>query len=340
LSRKNITTKLYKARNEFLNTPKLGFREIKTKMTLKKNRNHKVVKTHKQIAKTSPILFVPALIILISAVVFGSMGNTNRVGMAKNIEGAIITQKASTRGLIISLDFNKNSESYNAVQPQKIYNLVDKTQIGVLGQSDKEEDSDPSFDQNGFFTFDGQKQIISLDGKNAPKSDFTYEMWVRADQNDNPVYAVSTEDKDSHKNTAGVKIKDNYWWFMGFNDGNMVYIPYPDKAIDQSWHHVAVTRNSETLAIFLDGLPAEVTRGVNKYSLSNDFITIGGVKEGDKYDEFFKGDIAQLRIYARALTNDEVLSNLKNTQPDFIKTNILNKEIDMGAEKEKSKENN
>ena len=290
-------------------------------------------------AKTSPILFVPALVILISAVVFGSLGNTNRFGVAKNIEGAIITQKANTRGLIVNLDFNKNSESYNSAEPQKIYNLVDKAPIGVLGQSDIAEDSDPSFDQNGFFSFDGQKQLISLEGKNAPKSDFTYEMWVRADLNDKPVYAVSSEGKEKGKSTAGVKIKDNYWWFMGFNDGNMVYIPYPDKAIDQSWHHIAVTRNDGTLAIFLDGLPAEVTRGVNKYSLSNDFITIGAVRNGDHYDEFFKGDIAQLRIYARALTNDEVLSNLKNTQPDFIRTDILNKEIDMSEEEANLEEN-
>ena len=307
-------------------------------MTSKKTKNYKRNKTHKQMAKTSPILFVPALVILISAVVFGSLGNTNRSGAAKNIEGAIITQKANTRGLIINLDFDKNSESYNLAQPQKIYNLVDKTQIGVLGQSDIAEESDPSFDQNGFFSFDGQKQLISLDGKNSPKSDFTYEMWVRADQNDKPVYAVSSEGKDNGKSTAGIKIKDNYWWFMGLNDGNLVYIPDPDDAIDQSWHHVVVTRNDETLAIFLDGLPAEVTRGINKYSLSNDFITIGAVKDGERYDEFFKGDIAQLRIYARALTNDEVLTNLKNTQPDFIKTNVINKEMDMSDGEAKPEE--
>ena len=109
-------------------------------MTRKTTSNKKKRRNSKQIAQTSPILFVPALIILISAVVFGSMGNINHFGMAKNIEGVIITQKANTRGLTVDLNFNKNSESYDSIDPQKIYNLVDKTQVGILGQSDKEED--------------------------------------------------------------------------------------------------------------------------------------------------------------------------------------------------------
>lgn len=303
--------------------------EIRVKTTPVKIKKPKraVRLTHKHIAKTSPLLFIPAFVILVTAMVLGSMGNTSKYNAnAQNVAGISNSQKVTTSGLVVDLNFDKKYASYNPDDSQKIINIVNQKAIGVLGANENKEDSDPIYDQNGFFTFDGKQQIISLDGKYAPKSDFAYEMWVRADSIDEQAYAVSSNDNKNQKATAGIKVKDKYWWFMGFNDGNKVYLPYPDKTLDQSWHHVAVVRSDDTITVFIDGLSAEVTRGINKYTLSNDSLTIGATHEDGKYQEFFKGDIAQLRIYTRALTNAEIVSNIKNTRPEFIKSKVLSQE--------------
>ena len=287
----------------------------------------KVRLTNKNIGKTSPFLFVPAFVILVTAMVLGSIGNTRKYNAnAKDVAGVFNSQKVVTSGLVVDLNFDKKSSSYALSDSQKIINLVNQKPIGTLGTNENTEDSDPVYDQNGFFTFDGKKQIISLDGKYAPKTDFSYEMWVRADAVDELAYVISSNDITNQKATAGIKIKDKYWWFMGFNDGNKVYLPYPDKGLDQSWPHVAVVRSEGTVTVYLDGLPAEVTRGINKYTLSNDFLTVGATYEDSKYQEFFKGDIAQLRIYTRPLTNAEIISNITNTRPDFIKSLVLSDE--------------
>jgi hypothetical protein len=299
--------------------------EIRTKTTpVKPKKPRRSARlTHKHIAKTSPILFVPAFVILVTAMVLGSVGNTSKYNArAHDVAGIASSQKVVMSGLVIDLNFAKDGASYDPGDTQKIINLVNQKPVGVLGTNEDAQDSDPSYDQNGFFSFDGERQLISLDGRYAPKSDFAYEMWVRSDSVEAEAYAISSNDNANQKATAGIKIKDKYWWFMGFNDGNKVYLPYPDKGLDQSWHHLVVTRSDDTIAVYLDGLPAEVTRGINKYTLSNDSLTIGATKEDGKYQEFFKGDIAQLRIYTRALTNAEIVSNIKNTRPDFIKNTI------------------
>ncbi len=277
--------------------------------------------SRKRVAKNNPLSFVPALVLLISAILLGNfsspIADSTKTAFGKEIGNMDILKVASPKSLILDLDFG--GKSYSSKNPQKIYNLVDRAEVGTLGMDDQSQESDPYFDPNGYFSFDGKAQMMNLDAKNAPKSDFSYEMWVRAKGNFELAYAVSTQAGDYQKSTAGIKIKDSYWWTMGINDGGMVYIPFPDKTVDESWHYVVATRKDQVLTIYLDGVPAEVTRSINKYSLNNDIITIGAVRQGDKYSEFFKGDIAQVRIYARALTNDEVLDNLKQTKPNFIK---------------------
>jgi len=270
------------------------------------------------------LFFVPALVILMAAIFFGSLGNSHKTqANAYEIGGVLSNERASSNGLVLDLNFDKTGGSYNENEPQKILNLVNKQTTGLLGETEDFDDSDPVYDQNGFFAFNGEKQIIKLDGNFAPKADFTYEVWLRADSSGKPEYALVSDANQDEKSTAGIKIKDKYWWFMGFNDGNKVYIPYPDKNIDDDWHHVAVTRKDETLTIYVDGQPAEVTRGVNKFSLSNDYLTIGASRKGGKYDEFFKGDISQVRIYARSLSDEEIITNIKNTKPSFIKSSTI-----------------
>lgn len=77
------------------------------------------------------------------------------------------------------------------------------------------------------------------------------------------------------------------------------YLPITNRA-DGNWHFiVGIWSNNNTLDFYYDGVPFKAT---GTYQTSNSFINIGGSMHGRN----FVGDISGVRIYDKALTEDEV----------------------------------
>ena len=76
-----------------------------------------------------------------------------------------------------------------------------------------------------------------------------------------------------------------------------------------TWHHVAVVANGNSLKIFLDGKSASrVVQPTSSYGNSSDPFRIGGGGIFDTSSNFFKGQIDEVFIHHRALSDGEVLS--------------------------------
>ena len=98
---------------------------------------------------------------------------------------------------------------------------------------------------------------------------------------------------------------DNRLYFGGFAVGE---IPSTGTIADNSWHHVAVTRNSNTVTLYIDGsasgggtlnLPADV---------ASDVVKVGGHPAGHS----FRGEVDEFRIFSRALSSGEMQSVMNN----------------------------
>lgn len=78
-----------------------------------------------------------------------------------------------------------------------------------------------------------------------------------------------------------------------------------DPAIDQDWHHVAIASDGSTVETYLDGQPlGPVSSAPITYTES--VLTIGCRNTLPAPQEFFNGDLDDIRIYRRALSPVEV----------------------------------
>src|SRR6266540_787980 len=84
---------------------------------------------------------------------------------------------------------------------------------------------------------------------------------------------------------------------------------------DTEWHHVAVTRSGETVAFYIDGAPAG-TATVSGESADNPIpLRIGTDGPGYSADSMLSGLIDEVRVYARALSPQEIRALYPN--PSF-----------------------
>ena len=160
--------------------------------------------------------------------------------------------------------------------------------------------------------FDGSRDYIAT-GKNLLDSlpAFTIACWLKGDlslgnrsglvgQNDCVEYGVISSN--------AIQI-----WTPG---GGSLDMPWPYDA-DTDWHSVVAVGDGTSLTIYLDGAPA-VTGGsaiTDNYGTSTFSVNIGGGGVFDATDNWFTGDIDEIRIYQRALSAAEVAGLAGRTDP-------------------------
>ena len=137
---------------------------------------------------------------------------------------------------------------------------------------------------------------VGIDG-NSPR---TIAGWVRATKPaaDIPGWAgifgfTSTEGADTHFDIQRNGGSDNYCIHVNGWEQNIA-------PLDQEWHHLAATYDGSTIAWYADGSRVgSAARILNTY----DHVQIG--KRADK-NAFFPGLVDDVRIYSRALSQDEI----------------------------------
>ena len=79
---------------------------------------------------------------------------------------------------------------------------------------------------------------------------------------------------------------------------------------DQAWYHVAFTRSGTALTLYVDGISHD-TDNLSGSTTNTDPLTLG-VWKG--YLNYFKGYIAEARIYNRALSAEEISARYHRTK--------------------------
>ena len=80
-----------------------------------------------------------------------------------------------------------------------------------------------------------------------------------------------------------------------------------------TWAHAAVTRTDNTISVYVNGVLENT--GITTHTFSDYAkVTIGANRPRST---FFKGDIAQVQIYKKALSSDEVQQNYRSIKKRF-----------------------
>ncbi len=136
--------------------------------------------------------------------------------------------------------------------------------------------------------------------------------------------------------------EDNRWWIAGKNSNewteghyalivrgrgvgaylnigggkeNAVFATVPGWVELNSWQHVAVTYDGNTLIVYLNGRPGKAVRIARKRRSGNGTFTIGGRPDG--YERaYFRGLIDDVRLYNRALSRREIAARASARTPE------------------------
>lgn len=85
---------------------------------------------------------------------------------------------------------------------------------------------------------------------------------------------------------------------------------------DGKWHHLLATRDGGTVRLYLDGkLAGEKTDTAGDYELSGDVYLIGRDTRTRSGETWLVGDLAEVRLWNRALTAEEVVMLAKGHKP-------------------------
>ena len=180
--------------------------------------------------------------------------------------------------------------------------------------------------RNSAYSFDGKDDYIKINHDNAFNSlPLTVSSWFMSEGNSGQAGIVS---KYWAAHWNGWQIMDFNgdlvpWYLSSFSPRNVIIGKYGEsKAFEtktplKSWSHAAVVFSEDGGTLFLNGKAVDSKKwtGDPSSSTSTQPVTIGRYQGAT--DGYFKGSIDDVRIYDRALSEDEVhaLYKLESTNP-------------------------
>jgi len=121
--------------------------------------------------------------------------------------------------------------------------------------------------------------------------------------------AWATPEADGDKLGLGINYSPGIWG---------VDVTGVTSLADSEWHHVALTRYENEWTLYLDGHPEQGVSVSYPYSSGSGTLLVGAHVVGDRY---FQGDIDDVRIYSRALSQ-ETISTLADQPIVHIQTAV------------------
>lgn len=225
-----------------------------------------------------------------------------------------------TTNLRLNLDAS-NSSSYSG---------SGTTWTDLTGNTNATLINSPTFNSSGVksFTFNGTTQYATIPFASSPfrqSSAITYEAWVNVDSSGGG-YVGGTSVSGGH-GSGGFSVYDNNMYFVWTpsNPGsdrsftNTTAVSFVNK-----WKHVCMTFNftGNVKAMYIDGVSVAMTdSGSWTTATPNAAYNLSQVDNvGGRYvnsQGYFKGKIAELRIYNAALTAADVLNNYNATKNKY-----------------------
>ncbi|MBS3137107.1 hypothetical protein J4232_01615 [Candidatus Woesearchaeota archaeon] len=178
------------------------------------------------------------------------------------------------------------------------------------------------YDNKGAYQFDGNGDYINIGALDDSLNDsaFTVEAWIKAGNQTSSYAGIVGTDLGSPRTGFAFTLANNgqlYLWTAGdtWDSSN-----FATRIDDNQWHHVAATvDNSKMLYFYKDG----IKNGPYNSGLFN-ISSVGyiGARYYNDIQQFFNGTIDEVKIYNRALSEEQIRANYNN-KTDIIVSNEL-----------------
>ena len=216
-------------------------------------------------------------------------------------------------GLVLRLD-PANIKSYQGTGTtfkDLTTNVSDFTLVGT-----------PTFNANGFFTFNGTDQYASRANTASlkPSTAISIEQWLNAD-NWNAGTSVSNY-KCALSCTEGGGYSHNIWsgYFYSYIYAGGKYLT-PSASVSNfgGWHHFVTTFDGRYAKLYIDGSLANTddhgsANRTMTYASNSIFLGVEAGPSTAPAGNFWQGKIATTAIYNKALSDAEILQNFNNTK--------------------------
>ena len=199
--------------------------------------------------------------------------------------------------------------------PTTVKNLSSSSNTGTVNGA--------IFNSAGYFEFDGTNDSITVDAVLTQGTELSMEAWFNTNTLSSTQYIVDQSVPDGLQSGAmirilstGQQISSFFYYDAGFG------LSVDSTAISvNTWHHVVVTisASDNALRMYIDGAledeDTSVTFSTIRTPPAGSTFAIGS--EYDLSEQFFDGEIGQVRIYQQSLSATEVLQNFNATRTKY-----------------------
>ncbi|MBN2228331.1 MAG: ThuA domain-containing protein [Candidatus Thorarchaeota archaeon] len=157
--------------------------------------------------------------------------------------------------------------------------------------------------------FDGSDEvIIPSDSSLNPTSALTVMAWIHADDWVGNQRILQKGVDDQYR----LLDEGNLEFGLAGVSGGDIGTPLPTTG---EWHHVAGTYDGSTISLYVDGVERVSNSASGSLQTSSTSLYIGNKPLSSYPGDRFKGIIDEVRIYNRALSNQEINNTMINTSP-------------------------
>lgn len=233
-----------------------------------------------------------------------------------------------TDGLVLRLDPAniKSYQSSGTTFKDLTTNLSDFTLVGT-----------PTYNTNGFFTFNGTNQYASRANTASlkPSTAISIEQWLNAD---NWNAGTSASYKCALSCTQGGGYSHNIWsgnFYSYIYAGGKYLTPSASVSNFVGWHHFVTTFDGRYAKLYIDGSLANTddygsANRTMTYASNSIFLGAEAGASTTPEGYYWQGKIATTAIYNKALSDAEILQNFNNTKvrynivQDGLVANLIN----------------
>jgi hypothetical protein len=167
----------------------------------------------------------------------------------------------------------------------------------------------------GTMVFDGNTSNLGVQTNFSPTfTDFTVCVWYK--DNGSPAYGRLVDQDYVDGFWLGRNSSTPNSWGGGIKEASAPYGVFLTLA-DSQWHFLTSTRSGTTHTIYGDGVTNKVSNTVSAAALINSSINVGVYSGGRNPAQIFKGNIPQVFIYNRALTEPEIMQLFNATKAQY-----------------------
>jgi len=225
-----------------------------------------------------------------------------------------------TDGLVFTVDAN-NIVSYPK-SGTAVYNLTGSATTGTLTNG-------PTFKlpQGGYWSFDGTDDYLAFgDIADLGTGDFTLSVWVYIPSGTANTFRAILNKKGPNGADAGYGIYYNtgmqkfLWSTANGSSASEIFTSNTFASIENTWANVVMVRQNGVTnngSYYVNGAYQSLASAATVLNVDSSYNLSLATAAGPYTPYCFQGDIANAKIYNKALTSDEVLQNYQAEQYRF-----------------------